>query len=99
MLAAAAIVGGAVVLGSLALAFSLHRVTQQLDLTARRLDEIRGEVARARDSLSNRQVAAAPAARPSEADPDRRYAINVAGAPAIGPATASVTIAEFADFQ
>ena len=97
-LAAAAIVGAAVVLGSLVLALSLNRVTQQLDRTAGRLDEIRGEVAEARDALSNLQ-AAAPSARPREADPNRRYVINVAGAPARGPATAAVTIAEFADFQ
>ena len=91
-LAAAAIVGAAVVLGSLVLALSLDRVTG-------RLDEIRAEVADTRDALSNLQMAAAPAPQPRAPDPNRRYAINVAGAPALGPETAAVTIAEFADFQ
>jgi hypothetical protein len=99
VLTAAAIVGAAVVLGSLVLALSLDRVTQQLDRTAGRLDEIRAVVADAGDALSNVQAAAAPAARPRVEDPDRRYVINVAGAPALGPETAAVTIAEFADFQ
>ena len=98
VLVSAVIVGAAVVLGSVVLALSLDRVTQQLDVTAERLDEIRAEVASARDAVSNLQ-AAAPAARPREADPDKRQVINVAGAPTIVHATATVTIAEFADFQ
>jgi protein-disulfide isomerase len=92
VLTAAGIVGGAVILGSLVLALSLDR-------TARRLDEIRAAVVDASGALSKLQLAAAPAAKPQAADPDRRYAINVAGAPALGPKTAAVTIAEFADFQ
>ncbi len=60
ILVGAAIVGLAVIGGSLVLANSLNRVTQQLDRTSGRLDEIRGAVAEAKDALSNLQVAAAP---------------------------------------
>ena len=99
VLAAAAIIGVAVVGGSLVLSQSLNRVTQQIDRASDRLDDIRGAVAEAKDQLANLRVAAAPSARPTGDDPNRRYVINVAGSPALGPETARVTIAEFADFQ
>jgi protein-disulfide isomerase len=98
VLAAAAVVGVAVIVGSLVLARSLNRVTQQLDRTAGRLDEIRGAVADAKDALGNLQAAPAPVARRGP-DPNRRYTVNTAGAPAVGPATAAVTVVEFSDFQ
>ena len=98
-LVAAVIIGFAVIAGSLVLAQSLNRVTQQLDRAAGRLDEIRGAVADAKDALSNLQVAAAPAPRRRGLDPNRRYEVNVAGAPARGPEKAQVTIVEFSDFQ
>jgi hypothetical protein len=75
-------------------------VTQQLDRTAGRLDEIRGAVADAKGALSNLQVAgAAPARQPVEGDPNNRKTINLAGTPSLGPADAPVVIAEFSDFQ
>ena len=98
MLGAAAIVGLAVIAGSLILANSLNRVTEQLDRTAGRLDEIRGAVADAKDALSNLQVAAEPSRRRGP-DPNRRYAVNTKGAPALGSDTAAVTIVAFSDFQ
>ncbi len=98
-LVAAVIIGLAVIAGSLVLAQSLNRVTQQLDRAAGRLDEIRGAVADAKDALSNLQVAAARAPSRRGLDPNRRYEVNVAGAPTRGPEKAQVTIVEFADFQ
>lgn len=100
VLGAAAIVGVAVIVGSLVLARSLNQVTQQLDRTAGRLESIRGAVADAKDALGNLQVAAAPAAAARRGpDPNRRYTVNIAGAPGRGPETAAVTIVEFSDFQ
>ena len=99
VLGAAAIVGLAVIVGSLVLARSLNQVTQQLDRTTGRLDSIRGAVAEAKDALGNLQVAAAPARARRGPDPNRRYVVDVAGAPDRGPETAAVTIVEFSDFQ
>ena len=99
--AAAAIVGLAVVVGSLILAQSLNRVTSQLDRTAGRLDGIRVAVEDSKDALSNLQIAAAPtAAAPRRGpDPNRRYAVNIKGAPTRGSEKAAITIVEFSDFQ
>ena len=100
VLAAAVIVGVAVIVGSLVLARSLNQVTQQLDRTAGRLESIRGAVAEAKDALGTLQVAGAPAAPARRGpDPNRRYDVNIAGAPGRGPETAAVTIVEFSDFQ
>ncbi len=100
VLAAAFIVGLAVIVGSLVLARSLNQVTQQLDRTAGRLESIRVAVAEAKDALGNLQVAAAPAAAPRRGpDPNKRYTVAIAGAPTAGPETAAVTIVEFSDFQ
>ncbi len=99
VIGAASIVGVAVIAGSMLLARSLNNVTQQLDSTVGRLEQIRVAVNDAKDSLGNLQ-----AARPAEAprrgpDPNRRYTINTEGAPAVGPQTAKVTVVEFSDFQ
>ena len=98
VIAAAAIVGVAVIAGSLVLARSLNQVTQQLDSTVGRLEQIRVAVNDAKDSLSNLR-AAGPAAPRRGPDPNRRYTINTDGSPAVGPKTAKVTVVEFSDFQ
>jgi protein-disulfide isomerase len=94
---AAAIVGVAVFAGSMALTRSLDRVTQQIDRSAGRLDEIRVAVVEAKDALSNLQLAAAPGG--TGVDPNKRYSVDTKGAPSTGPETAAVTIVEFSDFQ
>jgi protein-disulfide isomerase len=100
VVAAASIVGLAVIAGSLVLAQSLNRVTSQLDRTAGHLDGIRVAVVDSKDALSNLQVAAAPAAAPRRGpDPNKRYAVNTKGSPSLGPESATIMIVEFSDFQ
>jgi protein-disulfide isomerase len=98
VLIAAVVVGVAVIGGSLILAQSLNRVTQQVDRASGRLDEIRVAVVDAKDALGKLQVAGAPAA-PRGPDPNKRYPATVDNAPVMGPETAAVTIVEFSDFQ
>ncbi len=99
LLFAAAIVGLAVIAGSLVLARSLDRVTEQLDGTTARLEAIRGAVADAKDALANLPTAAPARAARSGPDPNKRYKVNTAGSPAKGPAGAAITVVEFSDFQ
>ena len=91
LLAAAAIVGVAVIAGSLLLADALNGVAGQLA-------EIRTAGVDAKDVLARSPAAPAQAARRGP-DPNRRYKVSTEGAPSIGPATAAVTLIEFSDFQ
>ncbi len=92
-----ATLGGVVAL--LALSFMMwrsiakieNRVDTSLARIENRLSQVSGKVDTAM-ARSNQPQQRGP-------DPNRVYTINTAGAPAIGPATAPVTIAEFSDFQ
>ncbi len=92
-----ATLGGVVVL--LMISFSNWReidgIEQSLNDRLNRIDNRITEVSSKMDDLP------APAARPAQRgpDPNKVYRINTAGAPALGPASAAVTIAEFSDFQ
>ena len=91
-LVAAAIVAAALLIGSFVLAGAIDRVTAQLaDATTK--------LGTALTDAKNTLAAARPAEVPRGPDPNRRYPVNVAGSPAIGPADAKVTIVEFSDFQ
>ena len=78
---------------------SLDRVTQQLDRTAGRLDDIRAAVVDAKDALGNLPAAPTRAAAQRGPDPNKRYTVSTKGSPARGPQTVGVTIVEFSDFQ
>ena len=100
-LIASIIVGVAVIAGSAIIASGLNRVTAQLDRTTGKLQEIGKAVADAKSALSN-VARAAPAPQPARRrgpDPNKRYTVNIKGAPAKGPATAKIKLIEFSDFQ
>src|SRR5262245_61396500 len=92
-LVSALIIGAAVLGGALIIRSALQKTTDQM-----------GEIRLALNDTKQALVAAAqarPAApsAPSGPDPNRRYTVNTAGAPAKGPNSARVKIVEFSDFQ
>ena len=96
----AVIVSVAILAGSLILSSALEGVTEELDQTTGRLDAIHTAVADAKEVLEKLPPAAAPRAVARRTpDSDRRYAVKTDGAPAMGKATAAITIVEFSDFQ
>ena len=96
MIVAAAIVGGAILAGSLI-------VNSALSETSAELGSIKVALAQTRDSLeevAKSRPAAAPAQQPRRGpDPNKRHTVNTAGSPAKGPPGAKVQIVEFSDFQ
>lgn len=79
-------------------------VKASLDNTTAELAQIRGSLAETKSALekvAQARPAPAPPAAPVRRgpDPNRRYTVNTAGAPAKGPASAKVKIVEFSDFQ
>jgi protein-disulfide isomerase len=88
---AALILGACVVAGGLIVQSAIHNATTQIA-------GVRAEL----NALQSSLQAAAPAPQPARAqrpDPNRRYKINIAGSPSVGPKDAKVTIVEFSDFQ
>jgi protein-disulfide isomerase len=93
----AAILGGCILLGCLLLKTSLDRAADQLDGIRLGLADTRQ--ADQNVAAAQNQPAPAQPARRRGPDPDRRYEVDIAGAPIKGPANAPVTVVEFSDFQ
>ena len=75
----------------------IDRIQNTLD---GKLGQIDTRVVQLAEKVDNMPSQAAPAQAPRRGpDPNRVYQIKTAGAPAKGPSTAAVTIAEFSDFQ
>lgn len=77
-----------------------YMVKSSLDRTGERLDAIADGLAETQQAI--KAVAEAqprPADNRRGPDPNRRYTISAASAPALGPSDARVKIFEFSDFQ
>jgi hypothetical protein len=87
------IIGGSILVGSLLVNGSLRQTSARLTGIQESLTQTRDEL----KTLAANRPAAAPRRRGP--DPDKRYTINTAGAPAKGPSGAKVELVEFSDFQ
>jgi len=76
----------------------IGRIQSSLDDKLGQIDTRVVQLATKVDNLPSQAAAAAQPPRRGP-DPNRVYQIKTAGAPAKGPASAAVTIAEFSDFQ
>ena len=94
LLVPAIIVGVAILAGFLLLRSSLEKSAAQLDAIRLGISDTR----QALTTLAQARPSQAPPPR-SGPDPERRYAVNTSGAPAIGLASAKIKIVEFSDFQ
>ncbi len=91
----------ALILG-VALVAAAWIVKGAVDKTTAQLSGIKVDLTDTKDALqkvAQARPAAAPSPRAGRPDPNRRYTVDVKGAPAKGPATAKIKLVEFSDFQ
>ncbi len=92
-LVSALIIGAAVLGGALIIRSALQKTTDQVSEMRLALNDTKQALVAAAQARPAAQRA------PSGPDPNRRYTVNTAGAPAKGPGSAQVKIVEFSDFQ
>lgn len=92
---AAVIVGASILIGSWLIHASLDRTAEQVNGLRASLSE----TGKALQAVATAQAKAAPAPKRRGPDPNKRYTINTAGAPARGRAGAKITLVAFSDFQ
>ena len=92
-LVSALIIGAAVLGGALIIRSALQKTTDQVSEMRLALNDTKQALVAAAQARPASQRA------PSGPDPNRRYTVNTAGAPAKGPNSARVKIVEFSDFQ
>jgi len=94
-----AIILGALLLGASVVAAGVL-VQRPLTRGADELASLRGDIAKLEEAVKAGSPAAArQAARPNLPDPSQRYEVETDGSPVLGPASATVEIVEFSDFQ
>jgi hypothetical protein len=91
-IAAALIVGIALICGSYLLARSLDRTTEELKRIGTGIADVKEAVKTAAPRAPTQQARRGP-------DPERRYSMKTEGAPVIGAKHAKVTLIEVSDFQ
>ncbi|MFQ5515810.1 MAG: hypothetical protein ACE5FG_15480 [Myxococcota bacterium] len=91
-------IAAALILG-VAMVASSYLISGALDRAASRLDGLSNTMASAIKSAAAARPAAAPAARRRGPDPSRRLKVKTDGAPVRGAKTAKLEIVEISDFQ
>jgi len=95
----AAIIAGALLAGSFMVMSAIDRACARLDAINAGLADARRAAQSGVQPGAQRQAQAPPSNMPPGPDPNRRYTLNTAGAPVLGPKQARVKIVEFSDFQ
>ena len=85
----------ALVLVNLKLLGDTHKLQTTLDELGQRVGSVSTKV----DNYAAKAAQAAQPPRPQGPDPNKVYQVKTQGAPAEGPESAPVVIAEFSDFQ